>query len=106
MDFARQQFHLSETIGDTNITYREHYQVIADKKGEVPEPLDARPPTGFGYLWTWFTELHNARGDGGLPYSEIKAWATLTGRTLSTFEVKTLKRIDMVYLEHRNKQMT
>jgi len=79
--------------------------VIAEKKGEVPEPLKAEPPEGFGYLWSWFTELHSSRGEGGLPYTEIKAWAGLTERSLSTFEVKTLKKIDMVYLEHRNKQL-
>lgn len=51
------------------------------------------------YLWGWFIELASARTSNGfglnpISYVEIAAWARLTGREPSPWEVSLLKRMD------------
>lgn len=55
------------------------------------------------HIWGWFKELDEGRGVDAMSgrmlpvtYNELKAWAELTGVTLSPFEVKTLKALDRV----------
>lgn len=56
-------------------------------------------PPGMAYLLDWFLELDAARGSSGfgpspIGYSEIEAWARLTGRLLLPWEVLTLRHLD------------
>lgn len=51
----------------------------------------------------WFIELHNARISSGfgpvaLQFSEIEAWARLTGVTLNVWTVRLLRLVDGIYL--------
>lgn len=70
----------------------------------MPEELKPRfIPYGAEYLWEWFCELQAARqyGMGGaLPftYTELKAWAELTGKQPMIWEIETLKQLDVVYI--------
>lgn len=66
-----------------------------EREEEVPDEV--------AYIWAWFQELHAARGSSGfapspISYSEIFAWAQLTGREPEPWEIQVLKDIDMVYL--------
>ena len=53
----------------------------------------------------WFWELHGARGSSGfgapepLRYTEIEAWARLTGVRLNPWGLRLLKMVDGIYLE-------
>lgn len=63
----------------------------------------ARLPAGTEYLWAWFRELNAARGSSGfgpnpLAYTEIAAWARLTGRAPAVWEVRWLIALDHVWL--------
>lgn len=65
--------------------------------------LDAQPPEpdALGYLLEWSRELHGRSGIGmhgadPLRYSEISAWATLTGREPAPHEVDALILLDAV----------
>lgn len=57
------------------------------------------------YLWNWFAELCGGRswagsGPGPLSYLEIEAWARLTKRAITSFEVQCIKALDKIYLTH------
>lgn len=107
MEFARLQFALSVPEGDAG-TRRDHIEAAARSgsaaaQAELDEAAAADPGAS-RYLWDWFLELHSARGSTGfgpaaLSYSEIEAWARLTGRRPSALEVFALKGLDQAYLE-------
>ena len=59
----------------------------------------------------WFNELQNARQSNGfglsvLTYAEIGAWASLTGRTPTPFEVKLIKDLDVLFVAITMKNAT
>jgi len=66
--------------------------------------MDGPPlPEGFEYIWDWFKELDAARGSNGfgpaaLSFVEIDAWARLTLRHPSPWDVAVLKILDVTYL--------
>jgi hypothetical protein len=41
-------------------------------------------------------------GMNAISYSEIKAWCELVGVSLSPYEIRVIKLLDRVYLEHYN----
>lgn len=54
-------------------------------------------------MWRWYCELGGSRTNNGfglnpISYSEIKAWADLTGAEPTPWEVSLLKRLDQVTL--------
>lgn len=66
------------------------------------------PPAGES-LWEWFGELDRARhgnGFGALPitFTEIRAWAELSGVELAEWEVRALRAMDDVALEFLNRK--
>lgn len=71
---------------------------------EIAELHPELPPVEIFYIWSWFLELHAGRPSNGLarcslPYSEILAWATLTGSYLTPWEVSVIKQLDNAWLE-------
>jgi hypothetical protein len=69
------------------------------------EPLEL--PADIAYLLGWFSELSAASGSGGfgaspIGYAEILAWAHLTRRTPTPFEIDVLRRIDSALLAVMN----
>lgn len=97
------QRRIAEPQGDGR-PYREHLQAVAARghaaaKAELAGP--ELPPMG-AYVWTWFLELHAARGSSGfgpLPigYGEIAAWAALTGRAPLPWEIELLTALDRIW---------
>lgn len=60
-------------------------------------------PAEAAYLWEWFLELSAARPSGGfgpsaIAYSEILAWAQLTGRRPVPWEVRWIGHLDRVWM--------
>ena len=74
--------------------------------GRRPRELDGPGlPAGMGYLWEWFLELHAGRASSGfgptpLTYSEMNAWAHLTGTAPTPWEVAVLKALDADWMHH------
>lgn len=105
MEHARAEISLSQPVG--GVTLRENLeQVVKATQGKVrPPELDPPEcPHELLHLWEWFADLSGARphtgfGPGPLPFSEIQAWANLTGHRPTPWEVGVLKRLDGVYLE-------
>ena len=82
---------------------RTHLEAVQRQTGKVPKELAAIPemPQELVYIWIWFCELDAARGGNGfgmnpISFSEVHAWATLTGNALQPWEVATLRRFDSV----------
>lgn len=60
-------------------------------------------PDAAAHLWGWFWQLSDARPEGfssarPLSFSEIAAWAGLTGSAPRPWEVEALKAMDRAYL--------
>lgn len=55
------------------------------------------------YLWTWYIELATRRPSGmgveALRWSEIEAWARLTGRAPEPWELEIVMAIDSEFLK-------
>jgi hypothetical protein len=71
------------------------------------EPVDI--PYALLYLWGWFCELSNGRqyseaGAMPLTYSEMDAWARLTGNDPTAWEITVIKKLDREYLTEINKK--
>lgn len=66
----------------------------------MPARLRTPPiPAALAHVWDWFGELSAARTGNGagpnpIPYSEIEAWARLTGRVLAVRDVRALAALD------------
>ena len=73
-------------------TKREHFKQAEKRGANIPE-LHATPPAGTEYLWEWYCDI--ASSDAGFSYTEIYAWAVLRGQTLRSWEIKTLRRLDI-----------
>lgn len=68
-------------------------------------------PEGFEYLWEWFRELDAARGSSGfganpIAFVEIDAWARLTMRSPTPWDVRVLKQLDIAYLNAQARKPT
>ncbi len=77
--------------------------------GKRPAQLDAvQIPEWLIYLWQWFVELHNTRGEGmsgvaPITYSEMKAWSELTGNEPTPWEVRAIKAVDRIACRPKEK---
>jgi hypothetical protein len=84
-------------------TYRQHLEAVAGRF-EIYRRKLAGPglPQEMAYLWDGFLELHFARRSDTMPqpiaWSEIEAWARLTGRVLRAWEVDILRALDNAWL--------
>lgn len=80
---------------------------VAKQKASARKIIDANlgpdlPPL-LGHIWAMYTALDCARTGNGfgpnpISYSEMDAYARLSGVTLATWEVNALKRLDLAYL--------
>jgi hypothetical protein len=62
------------------------------------------PPLELEHIWRWYCELGSARTSNGfglnpLPYTEIQAYADLSGIRMTPWEVGLIKRLDMVTIK-------
>lgn len=65
-------------------------------------------PAELEYLWRWFLQLHQSRGNNGMghspiTYQDMHAWSHITGNRLQAFEVDAIRRLDHVYFESLEK---
>lgn len=87
---------------------------FAQSTGKRHPDLDPpEVPAAATYLWRWFMELNAGRqhGDTPLTWGDFDAWARLTARRLTAWEVDALRRMDTAWLtaaaeERRRRQPT
>ena len=101
MKFARHEFELDRpATKDAKHSKRESLEQIAKSLGHFPEEyFGPEIPEEMQYIWNWFIELHNARGQGGLAFSEIKCWCDMFEIELSPFELEAIKAVDVCFLK-------
>jgi hypothetical protein len=101
---ARHIFALAARQSDGS-TLRDHYEARARLSGgEKARALLTPPecPAHGAYLFGWFDELHRRRGrtehgPAPLTWADFDAWARLTKRTPSPWELETLAAFDDAY---------
>jgi hypothetical protein len=69
----------------------------------MPDLDGPEPPLELAYLWEWFQDLHTARGSNGMgpnpiTYTDIAAWAGLSGITLRAPEIQAILMLDRLWL--------
>lgn len=105
VSYAEAEFGLSRL--ENGKPLRDHLrQVERTRQARVDELHPKEPHPNVLYLWGWFLDLHSSRGEGGLTYSEIAAWAALTGIEPSPWEISILRRLDRTYLASRAEDNT
>lgn len=103
LEFAEWDFKLSLPDKD-GVSEREYLEQVEKQAGHTPTPLQGPEfPELLGSVWSFFLELHGSRGQGyngplPLTYTEISAWQSLTGNTLSSWEVDVIKKLDRTYV--------
>lgn len=88
------------TLGDAFVSYRK-------ETGKAhPEDRDyIEPPVTMLYLYSWFWEIGQGRPCGPegtalpIPPSELLAWATLGGHTLTEWELQSIRALDGAFLK-------
>ena len=103
MTYARWSFGLA-VRGKDGSTTRAHLEASA-KRGSLAAKAGLVPPAfpaAFGYLWSWFLELHGRRGSGAngpaaLTWTDFAAWAACTRRDPSTWEYGVLASLDNAF---------
>lgn len=87
------------------ITRRDELKQVEDQKGEPVAELECiEIPDCVDYLWEWFGELNMSRSSNGfgvnpISYLEIQSWNELNTNMIRPWEVKTLKKMDAIFLE-------
>jgi hypothetical protein len=90
-------------VGDA--TLRETLEQVEKQTGKRPPDLDGHDfPHGCDNWWRWFLELSSTRpissaGPCAITYTELKAWAIMTGKRLTPLDVLMVKRLDATYLK-------
>lgn len=107
VEFAKNELTLSEKQKDGS-TLRDHLLNIQKQYNITPpELVEVEVSYLVMYLWESFLELNSTRQSGmgvnSISYSEIKAYCDLTQTVFSPYEIKVIKMLDRVFLEHYNK---
>ncbi|TNG94881.1 hypothetical protein FHQ28_05665 [Pasteurellaceae bacterium USgator11] len=102
-EYAQAEFKLDKKPKDSEATLREHLTAVYEQTNIKPEQLNNPEPDPFVlYLLDYFRELSMSRQCGmtinPILYSEIEAWSRLTATTLEKWELDTLKRLDVIWL--------
>ena len=85
-------------------------QSLLAQTGKIPDEYQSLPlPQMFFHCWQWFWELHRARGSNGfglnpISYLDISAWANLTHKNPSHYDVLAIQLIDSTFLSVYHKQ--
>lgn len=89
----------------TGGTVRSQLESVWQQTGKRPaELVDNELPMAIAHVWDWFVELTRTRRYGmsapePISYQEMAAWAELTGREPTPFEVGCLTAVDDVVLK-------
>jgi hypothetical protein len=102
IEYARLEAECSKP-GPDGVPQRDTWEAAAARGNvQAQRKLDsAELPDCLAYLWGWFLELYGRSGAGmagllPLSYTEVDAWARLTGNDPNPLEVEALMLLDAV----------
>ena len=108
IEYAENELYLSSKQKDGS-TLRETLEAVKREYNITPPELktvDVSPTVI--YLWEHFLNLNSTRTSGmgvsAINYMELKAYCDMNGISFSPFEVRVIKMLDRVFLDHYNKQ--
>lgn len=98
--------HVADEQGNTKYELLSRFSERTGK--QHPDLVQPEMDDSLIYLWGWFIELNSQRtsnGFGGNPiqFVDIQAWASLTQRNPTPWEIKTIRRLDQVWLSEIGK---
>lgn len=86
---------------------RDKLEAVRRQTGITPKELEnlLECPEMMVFVWQYFLDLHNTRSSTGfgvnpITYQEIKAYSSIMGIQLDEWEVRVIKRLDHIALEH------
>lgn len=110
MAYAAHERRMVEPLKDGH-TLRQHLKAAAAQRSRraIADLAGPELPADCAYVWTWFLELHRARGSNGfgpeaIGYRDIEAWAWLKGLRLAPFELDSLVALDQLWLAGPGKE--
>ncbi len=78
---------------------------MQQQTGKAPQELEPLPLSEcVAYLWGWFCDLSNGRGDGPLTFSEIQAWSNMMKTDPKIWEIEVIKALDRAFLAEVTKK--
>ena len=107
LEYAEHEFSLSKT-DQNGVTTREHLEMVERQTGKTPQGLEGTQfPTLVSHIWSAFVALSRSRsvgfsGPNPISYQDIKAWLELTNQTLSSRDVESIMKLDIIFLRNRN----
>lgn len=91
-------------------TKAENFKIFEEQNGYKHPDHEAleefKLPKGMELSWDYFIQLSNARSSNGyganpISYTDIAAWNELTETQVTPLEVKIIKQLDIIYLNHQ-----
>ena len=92
------------------MSLRHHLESIQRQTGFNPEQLEpVYFPQSLEFLWRDFLELNDARTSNGyalnaISYTEIDAWNRLLNKQVTAQDIRVIKQLDGVFLQHYQQQ--
>lgn len=103
--YAESQFKLDKKVKGSDLTQREVLEQVERQTGITPPELEGVPelPEPASHLMAWFYDLSATRSVGmalnPISYTEIEAWARLTGNKPAPWEVSAIRQLDAAFLQ-------
>ena len=98
--------HIADEQGNTKYDLLTKFSERTGK--QHPDLIQPEMDDSVIYVWNWFIELNAQRtgtgfGANPIQFVDIQAWAYLTGRKPTPWEIKSLRKLDQVWLAELSK---
>lgn len=110
IDYLKQELVLSDQVGDSGSTQREHLEAVERQTGIVPAELQnlIELPDSLREVWSWYKRLSNRRQSGmginPIAFTEIKAFFDMQLISPNAEELQILEYFDNLSVSHFNKK--
>ena len=84
----------------SNASLEEYLEVVEQRTGKRDKRLDAADvPVSGAHVWAIFWKVYSGKP---VPFSELRAWAELTGEDLGPWESETIRQMSLVAVKEAN----
>lgn len=110
IEFLKQELVLSDQVGDSGFSQREHLEAVERQTGITPTELQnlLEMPESIKEVWIWFKRLSNRRQSGmgvnPISFLEMQAFFNLMGIYAVPEEVALLEAFDNITTSHYAKK--
>lgn len=110
IEFLKQELVLSDPVGDTGFSQRQHLEAVEKITGRKPPQLEdlLELPESMREVWIWFKRLSNRRQSGmgvnPISFTEMQAFFRLIGVMPLSEEVAVIEAFDNITTSHYAKK--